>query len=103
MAKKNVENSAALPMAPRGLQVGKLPAVPEVEECVRYYPPNLEAVEDPGAVFRPSAALAPDRKIDLFVDVPYCTTICGFCPFNVYPYRDREAAVYLAALEKEIT
>ncbi|KAB8158823.1 radical SAM protein [Streptomyces sp. 3MP-14] len=73
-----------------------------VEECVRYYPPNLAEVPDPAAVFAPDPALPPGREIDLFVDVPYCGTICGFCPFNVYPYEESEANAYLTALGQEV-
>lgn len=73
-----------------------------VEECVRYYPPNLETVADPGSVFLAEPTLRKDRKIDLFVDVPYCGTICGFCPFNVYRYNESEAREFLRALEKEV-
>jgi len=73
-----------------------------VEECVRYYPPNLESVNDPGAIFLAEPTLRMDRKIDLFVDVPYCGTICGFCPFNVYPYNETEVRSYLRAVETEV-
>jgi oxygen-independent coproporphyrinogen III oxidase len=72
-----------------------------VDTCVRYYPPDLAEVTDPASVF----AAGPDdarRPIDLFVDVPYCGTICGFCPFNVYPYEKDEADAYLGALEREV-
>ncbi len=73
-----------------------------VEECVRYYPPDLAAVEDPRTVFAVDTQRRGRRSIDLFVDVPYCSTICGFCPFNVYPYQADEATAYLGALEREI-
>lgn len=72
------------------------------EECVRYYPPNLENVQDPATVFAYEPELSPARSIDIFVDIPFCPTICGFCPFNVYPYSESEAAAYLRALEKEV-
>jgi oxygen-independent coproporphyrinogen-3 oxidase len=81
---------------------GGEPTVLQVEECVRYYPPNLEPTGDPGVVFLADPAVGGDRRIDVFVDVPFCGTICGFCPFNVYSYQASEVAVYLDALEREI-
>ncbi|MGY5055120.1 coproporphyrinogen-III oxidase family protein [Streptomyces sp. 900105755] len=73
-----------------------------VDECVRYYPPNLSAVEDPRTVFAADPAPPARRPVDVFVDVPYCSTICGFCPFNVYPYQKDAADGYLDALEGEL-
>jgi oxygen-independent coproporphyrinogen III oxidase len=73
-----------------------------VEECVRYYPPDLEPVPDPRTVFAAEGLHRGPRPIDLFVDVPYCSTICGFCPFNVYPYQPDEASAYLGALGQEM-
>jgi oxygen-independent coproporphyrinogen-3 oxidase len=73
-----------------------------IEECVRYYPPNLAAVQDSEAVLRSGYPSDADREIDIFLDVPFCNTICGFCPFNVYPYAGAEVGPYLSALEKEI-
>lgn len=73
-----------------------------VEECVRYYPPNMTPPSSPDEVFRMDSAFQPEREIDLFVDVPFCGTICGFCPFNVYRYDEVEADSYMKALEKEI-
>jgi oxygen-independent coproporphyrinogen-3 oxidase len=73
-----------------------------IEECVRYYPPNLEAVEDPEAVLRNAGPLQVGREIDIFLDVPFCNTICGFCPFNVYPYNEAEVGAYLKGVATEI-
>lgn len=82
-------------------RAGVIPGLPQVEECVRYYPPNLDEVPDPARVF----ARAPAREhesVDVFVEVPFCSTICGFCPFNVYPHDHGRAAVYLDGLAAEI-
>jgi oxygen-independent coproporphyrinogen III oxidase len=79
-----------------------LESVLGVEECVRYYPPDLAIADDPGAIFAENSAVPEAREVDLFVDVPFCKTICGFCPFNVYPYDAEKVARYLAALENEI-
>lgn len=76
-----------------------------VEECVRYYPPDLAGVTDSRAVFaEPDQRLLPfrPREVDIFVDVPFCKTICGFCPFNVYPYDHVLARRYLDGLKLEI-
>lgn len=76
-----------------------------VEECVRYYPPTLAMVPDSRAVFAvPEQRVPPPRRreIDIFVDVPFCKTICGFCPFNVYPYDPSAARRYLDGLRLEI-
>lgn len=76
-----------------------------VEECVRYYPPDLATVTQPRTVFSiPEHPLLPvrEREIDIFVDVPFCKTICGFCPFNVYPYEPTIARRYLDDLKLEI-
>ena len=73
-----------------------------IEECVRYYPPNLEAAADPESVLRNETPLRPNREIDLFLDVPFCSTICGFCPFNVYPFSGADVGSYLSGVEKEI-
>jgi oxygen-independent coproporphyrinogen-3 oxidase len=80
-----------------------VPSLLPVEECVRYYPPDLSPVTDADPIFA-NAELPPGaREIDIFVDVPFCNTICGFCPFNVYPYEKERANAYLRSLELEIT
>lgn len=103
MDKPTREDRGQLPIVPTHAdEADDIENILGVEECVRYYPPNLETVEDAGAIFLNEPSLRRDRKIDLFVDVPYCGTICGFCPFNVYRYDESEARSYLRALEKEI-
>jgi oxygen-independent coproporphyrinogen-3 oxidase len=73
-----------------------------VEECIRYYPPNLSPVQDADSIFRNRDTGSARREIDIFVDVPFCKTICGFCPFNVYPYDKAKAHAYLRSLELEV-
>ena len=103
MDKSTYEDRDELQMAPVvSATTENLQNILGVEECVRYYPPNLERVQDPGAIFLSETTICKDRKIDLFVDVPYCGTICGFCPFNVYSYDETEVRSYLCAIEKEI-
>jgi oxygen-independent coproporphyrinogen III oxidase len=95
------ESQDAQPVEPfEGLQ-----SLLGVEECVRYYPPDLATVTDSRAVFAMSQAGRPSERaheMDIFVDVPFCKTICGFCPFNVYPYDPALARGYLDDLKMEI-
>jgi oxygen-independent coproporphyrinogen III oxidase len=88
--------------APPPPVTGNLQSLLGIEECIRYYPPNLEAAQDPAAALRNEAPSRPDREIGVFLDVPFCSTICGFCPFNVYPYAGAEVGAYLRGVEKEI-
>lgn len=67
-----------------------------IEECIRYYPPNIEKVQDSETIFRN------DREIDLYLHIPFCKTPCGFCPFNQYLYKENEVRSYLSVIEKEI-
>lgn len=70
--------------------------LPGIEECIRYYPPNIEKIKDSKAVFRN------DREIDIYLHIPFCKTPCGFCPFNQYLYKEEEVKSYLSTVEKEI-
>lgn len=67
-----------------------------IEECIRYYPPNIEKVQNSETIFRNN------REIDLYLHIPFCKTPCGFCPFNRYLYQENEVKSYLSAIEKEI-
>lgn len=67
-----------------------------IEECIRYYPPNIEKVQNSDTIFRN------DREVDLYIHIPFCKTPCGFCPFNKYLYQENEVKSYLSAIEKEI-
>lgn len=67
-----------------------------VEECIRYYPPNIEKVQNPKVIFRN------ERDIDVYLHVPFCKTPCGFCPFNQYLYKEDEVRLYLSTIKKEI-
>ena len=67
-----------------------------IEECIRYYPPNIETIQDPEAILRN------DREIDLYLHIPFCKAPCGFCPFNQYRYQEYEVKLYLSAIEQEI-
>jgi len=100
MTNQPIELASGRPVAPPAPET--LEDLLGVEECVRYYPPDLSAVTEPDSVFRQDAAAIRKREIDLFVDVPFCRTICGFCPFNVYPYEAEKVRSYMGGLAKEI-
>jgi len=88
------------PVAPSGST--SLVEFPGVEECVRYYPPNLETGIEPEVVFSDAQDTSREREIGIFVDVPFCESICGFCPFNVYPASKADTQAYLDALAGEL-
>ena len=39
----------------------------------------------------------------LYLHVPFCESLCPFCPYNKVPYRRERAAAYFTALRREIT
>lgn len=45
---------------------------------------------------------APEQPIGLYLHVPFCESLCPFCPFHRQHYRATVAAGYLDALEQEI-
>jgi coproporphyrinogen III oxidase-like Fe-S oxidoreductase len=98
-----VNESIKIPIIPKPKAVeDDLQSLLGVEECIRYYPPNLEPVRDTNAVIQNDGSVEADREIDIFLDIPFCNTICGFCPFNVYPYAGAEIDAYLVAVAMEI-
>ncbi len=54
-------------------------------------------------VFEPqrSVDLPPLSRIDLYVHIPFCRSLCPFCPYNRVPYREDLRAPYLGALLAE--
>jgi oxygen-independent coproporphyrinogen-3 oxidase len=42
------------------------------------------------------------ENLGLYVHIPFCRTICGFCPYNKEIYSTQAAAAYKAALLAEI-
>lgn len=73
-----------------------------IEECIRYYPPNIKKVRNPETIFRNNREFQNDREIDLYLHIPFCKTPCGFCPFNKYLYQENKVKSYISAVEKEI-
>ncbi|MDR0746379.1 MAG: hypothetical protein LBE89_00620 [Helicobacteraceae bacterium] len=42
------------------------------------------------------------KRVGLYVHIPFCETICGFCPYCKSPYESKKAARYVKALIGEI-
>ena len=42
------------------------------------------------------------RNIVLYIHIPFCKSICKFCPFTKYPWQPPLVEQYLGALKKEI-
>ena len=64
-------------------------------EYVRYYPPTVGPLE-PGNVWE-------KKEMGLYVHIPFCKSVCKYCPFNTYPWNQGNVERYLKALKKEIT
>lgn len=64
-------------------------------EYVRWYPVNFARIEDPEDIWR-------KREVGIYVHIPFCETICSYCPYNKYRYREDRAIAYVSALKQEI-
>ncbi|MBI2869605.1 MAG: coproporphyrinogen III oxidase family protein [Chloroflexi bacterium] len=42
------------------------------------------------------------KKLSLYVHIPFCRTLCPFCCFNRYPYKEDRARAYFKFLKKEL-
>ncbi len=58
---------------------------------------------------RPDPTPSPDQVMGwfdaapgLYLHVPFCRTLCPFCPYNKVPFRDDLAARYMRRLEREV-
>ncbi len=63
-------------------------------EYVRYYPPLVELMGQE-QVWR-------KKELGLYVQIPFCRSICKYCPFNKYLWQPELVSRYLAALKKEM-
>lgn len=72
----------------------------DVEECIRFYPPDIMELLESDSIFR----IKDDRekKLALYFHIPFCKSPCGFCPFNQYNYSEEQLNLYLYSLSKEI-
>ncbi len=41
-------------------------------------------------------------RVSLYVHIPFCRTLCPFCCFNRYLFREDQARIYFADLRKEV-
>lgn len=49
-----------------------------------------------------SLDLCEEQNLGLYLHIPFCRTLCGFCPYCKVPYQEELAKAYLDALLKEI-
>jgi coproporphyrinogen III oxidase-like Fe-S oxidoreductase len=47
-------------------------------------------------------AVAADRNVSLYIHIPFCRTLCPFCCFNRYLFREDTARRYFKYLRKEL-
>lgn len=69
-----------------------------VEECIRYYPPDIAAVKS-SDVF---SFFQNPNCVSIYIHIPFCRNPCGFCPFNQYLYDEKKIGCYLDNLKKEV-
>ncbi len=74
-------------------------ALLDIEECVRFYPPDIRPLDDNDAIFQNQIE---SQSIALYIHIPFCKSPCGFCPFNQYHYSDEQYTKYCDSIEKEI-
>ena len=63
-------------------------------EYVRYYPPTVGPID--------AAGIWQKREMGVYVQIPFCKSICKYCPFNKYAWQAEKVQHYLTALKKEI-
>jgi oxygen-independent coproporphyrinogen-3 oxidase len=73
-------------------------AVKRDTEYIFGYPPLTEKI-DPRQVWETEAE---KKQIGFYLHIPFCQSICKYCPFNKRLWRPSEVASYLSALKKEI-
>ena len=49
-----------------------------------------------------SLDLREEQNLGLYLHIPFCRTLCSFCPYCKVPYQEELAKAYLDALLKEI-
>ncbi len=70
---------------------------PQVEKETQdtfWYPPLQEKL--------PPEAVWGKRELGFYIHIPFCKTVCKYCPFNKYPWVQRNIDGYLEALKGEI-
>ncbi len=62
----------------------------------------LQLTEPNDDRFVSSAMLAPGQPVALYVHIPFCRTLCPFCCFNRYLFKEDNARQYFKSLKKEL-
>ena len=62
----------------------------------------LQLTEPKDDSFVSSAMLLPGQPVALYVHVPFCRTLCPFCCFNRYLFKEDGARQYFKSLKKEL-
>jgi oxygen-independent coproporphyrinogen-3 oxidase len=73
-------------------------AVKRDTEYIFGYPPLTEKI-DPPQIWQSEGA---KRPIGFYLHIPFCRSICKYCPFNKRLLRPPEVSSYLKALKQEI-
>ncbi|HOV26944.1 MAG TPA: radical SAM family heme chaperone HemW [Pseudobacteroides sp.] len=63
-------------------------------EYIRVYPTSV-SVMDQDDVWK-------KKEIVIYIHIPFCKSLCKYCPFTKYPHNDQIIEDYLKALYKEI-
>jgi len=66
------------------------------------YRKSLEALWRKGRSADPPVPPAGGKPLMLYLHVPFCQELCGFCTFNRYPFEEGLARRYFQALRAEI-
>ncbi len=71
--------------------------------CVSFYPlPNEQPKQEEIREKLGLDQTAEDHKHGIYIHIPFCEKICGFCPFNKIEWKEHIVARYLEALKKEM-
>jgi oxygen-independent coproporphyrinogen-3 oxidase len=63
-------------------------------------PPESQSVATDMGLVRPTPHQRPKA---MYVHIPFCAYLCGFCPFVKYKHNEERVAAYLADLKREMT
>lgn len=70
-------------------------------EYVRWYPPTLEPMSS-DKIWEVQEEDDKEKEIAFYIHVPFCVSICKYCPFTKYIWRAEQVDKYLKALNEEI-
>src|SRR4030042_1893514 len=62
---------------------------------------KLHSSIDDRVLEQPSRQIIPDTS--LYIHIPFCRTLCPFCCFNRYLFKEGEARQYFASLKRELS